>query len=639
MRTKRFISGLLLSTALAAGVGLSFASSSSDVKEAKAVTDGWYIVGVGDWDVAHAIAMQDGTDNIAEKIGLSVSTNTEFKIAYIYNDNINWNESKGSGDLDNRDYTFAEGSDANVKLKYDGTYNIYLTSSYKIYMSRALTITFDANGGSTPTASKTIYQEYAWSPVNVYGELPTPTRSHYNFKGWFTDPTNGDEITSASSNYDLTADQTLYAHWAAASLVSKYAVVDGVTESTPFDTESIDTGTSYEVPAKVYRANYSFDGWYTDEECTDKYIETTLNSDLNLYAKYTSHGAWSGTVTIDLFESGWQNGAANYAVKFTSTDYPSLEGWSNYVAVPVNEGLVVVSYSLGFKPTHMRIVRYNNTYAEQDWENDKTANIWNQSLNNIQMSNIVNISEGGSGWTGWPMIYGGLKNASYDPHCYFSSVSLDENSHTIYTIPSVPIYKGFLWYVKVSPYDNNYDSFKTFTLDPAVEDCFSVGEYKKVQTDVGGTYSVTFDSTAQVFHIGPSATSEVDTWAQYFLDNVGCDETGATLPSGWSDCATSFASLSAPAKDFFYFSDANENGNVVEQALARYDYARRMHGTLNKFIKNRWNVERVRNAIRDIVIHNDVLASSNTSTAIVIIATATCLITVGGYFIFKKKHQ
>ncbi|MBE6606255.1 MAG: CHAP domain-containing protein [Ruminococcaceae bacterium] len=70
----------------------------------------------------------------------------------------------------------------------------------------AYTVTFNANGGTTSTASKSV--TYA----STYGTLPTPTRSGYTFDGWYTAATGGTKVTS-STNVTITSNQTLYAHW------------------------------------------------------------------------------------------------------------------------------------------------------------------------------------------------------------------------------------------------------------------------------------------------------------------------------------------------------------------------------------------------------------------------------------------
>ena len=61
--------------------------------------------------------------------------------------------------------------------------------------ARSYTVTFNANGGTTPTASKTVTYK------STYGTLPTPTRSGYTFNGWVGNlaPKGGTPITSSST--------------------------------------------------------------------------------------------------------------------------------------------------------------------------------------------------------------------------------------------------------------------------------------------------------------------------------------------------------------------------------------------------------------------------------------------------------
>ncbi len=68
------------------------------------------------------------------------------------------------------------------------------------------TVIFNANGGTTPTAIKTV------TCGSTYGTLPTPTKDNCVFEGWYTSPNGGTRIYS-DTNVTLTNDQTLYAHW------------------------------------------------------------------------------------------------------------------------------------------------------------------------------------------------------------------------------------------------------------------------------------------------------------------------------------------------------------------------------------------------------------------------------------------
>lgn len=104
-------------------------------------------------------------------------------------------------------------------------------------------ITYDANGGSVSVARKGVdrpvngwytastggtklgnagasYQPcsnesltqtlYAQWGNPTAGTLATPTRNGYVFTGWYTAPTGGTQVTSATT---ITADMTVYAHW------------------------------------------------------------------------------------------------------------------------------------------------------------------------------------------------------------------------------------------------------------------------------------------------------------------------------------------------------------------------------------------------------------------------------------------
>lgn len=99
--------------------------------------------------------------------------------------------------------------------------------------SSAITVTFDAQGGSVSPAS---------SQVNAEGKLDTlstPTKTNYSFAGWYTAASGGDEVTTASV---FTADATIYAHWtysgstyvstgSTSSTTGASVIVDGISEN------------------------------------------------------------------------------------------------------------------------------------------------------------------------------------------------------------------------------------------------------------------------------------------------------------------------------------------------------------------------------------------------------------------------
>ena len=68
------------------------------------------------------------------------------------------------------------------------------------------TITFDANGGSVSPSTQTV------AKGSLIGQLPTPTRTGYQFLGWFDSKNSGSMRVTPGSVY-VNEDQTLYALW------------------------------------------------------------------------------------------------------------------------------------------------------------------------------------------------------------------------------------------------------------------------------------------------------------------------------------------------------------------------------------------------------------------------------------------
>ena len=122
-------------------------------------------------------------------------------------------------------YTFTEAGTYCCII--EGYNSIGLSYSSGVYVTvidtgTEFTISFDANGGFCSTSKKSVTYGAA------YGELPTPEKEGYSFSGWFTSADGGTEITS-SSMVNITANQTLYAHWSTCD--HNYTVIESVDPS------------------------------------------------------------------------------------------------------------------------------------------------------------------------------------------------------------------------------------------------------------------------------------------------------------------------------------------------------------------------------------------------------------------------
>lgn len=146
------------------------------------------------------------------------------------------------------------------------------------------TVRFDANGGTVSPASKVVTCNSSYG--NTYGSLPTPTRTGYDFDGWYTQETGGTKVT-ANTSVGTDPPATLYAHWKG----KKYTVTldaNGGTVSTASKTATY--GSKYPaLPDPTRTGGYSFDGWYTQKTGGTKVDENTT---VTTAANHTLYAHW-----------------------------------------------------------------------------------------------------------------------------------------------------------------------------------------------------------------------------------------------------------------------------------------------------------------------------------------------------------
>ncbi len=179
---------------------------------------------------------------------------------------------------------------------------------YAKWTANEYTVTFNANGGTTSTASKKVTYD------STYGTLPTPSaysKTGYivTFNGWYTAKTGGTHVT-ASTTVKITGNQTLYAHWIETPIT--YTIVyngNGYTNgSTASSTHTYNS-------AKTLTANgfgktgYTFIGWATSATGAVVYsnqqsvtnLSSTNGATITLYAKWQ---AKQFTVSFNPSEKG-----------------------------------------------------------------------------------------------------------------------------------------------------------------------------------------------------------------------------------------------------------------------------------------------------------------------------------------------
>jgi len=302
--------------------------------------------------------------------------------------------------------SFSSSSDLYNKLASRTTGNKTVVANWT---ANTYTVNFNANGGSTPTASKTV--TYA----STYGTLPTPTREGYNFNGWYTAASGGSKVTS-STTVSITSTQTLYAQWSAKTYTITYDANGGTgapsaqtkthgvdlvlstTEPTRADAKQdtftvmfTDRDGYLNIPSRTCESynKYTFIGW--DEEknvMTASYApggKYTTNASATLYANWRAV-LIMGAITLPTAEEcqrdGYEllgfsttpNGTAEYApgeeyMPFENiTLYAIWSGGQTSAKYKVNgqwvSGELYVKYNGSWKPAKQIYIKQNGTWKQ-----------------------------------------------------------------------------------------------------------------------------------------------------------------------------------------------------------------------------------------------------------------------------------
>ncbi len=191
------------------------------------------------------------------------------------------------------DIILAQGFDVDVSEKYSstiakGTVISQMPSAgtaqlpgttITICVSRGkqpVTVSFNANGGTTSTSSKTVYI------TDTYGNLPKPTRNGYTFNGWYTANSGGTKVT-ATTKVSNSSDHTLYAVW------TLNPESDWVLESeVPAGAEILSTRYMYDKTTRETKTSTSssLSGWTRYDKKTETTYKNVTYYDYVVYGLY-----------------------------------------------------------------------------------------------------------------------------------------------------------------------------------------------------------------------------------------------------------------------------------------------------------------------------------------------------------------
>lgn len=130
-------------------------------------------------------------------------------------------------------------------------------------------------------------------------EPADPAREGFTFYDWYTD-----EACTVPYDFDtpVNADTTIYAAWKEDGATYFEATYDlnyyGVAPQTY--TQIVKQGESVkDIAVTPARAEYEFEGWYTDEACTVEFTDKAITADTTIYAGWTKTKTDTSTYTFE----------------------------------------------------------------------------------------------------------------------------------------------------------------------------------------------------------------------------------------------------------------------------------------------------------------------------------------------------
>ena len=215
-------------------------------------------------------------------------------------------------------YTDAQGNSAGMTWKESNSTKVYahwVANKYKISLDYC-----GATASNTVTDISVTYDE------KILEKLPVPQKTGYSFAGWYTEKTNGRQITDSAGNFLADANiynssvyplsdegTTLYARWGDKMVTYAFSTGGG----TPVAEVTYPVGTVlYEMPSTV-KDNYCFVSWCFDptmlSAMTFPYVIPDSSEEfVTLYANFVP-----GSIDVLQFNTISSTGDREYEVSYT----------------------------------------------------------------------------------------------------------------------------------------------------------------------------------------------------------------------------------------------------------------------------------------------------------------------------------
>ncbi len=179
-------------------------------------------------------------------------------------------------------------------------------TTYKITQSSSVTVTYDKNGGSGSNYTRSI------AYGSNYGKVDNPTRTGYNFAGWFTAKSGGSQVTE-TTKMQQTANHTLYARWSPKTFTVSFNSQGGSTVSS----KTVIYDGTYGTLVNPQKTGYTFTGWYT---AASGGSQVTASTKVKITANQVLYAHWAANTYTVTFKDG------DTTVSTTTVTYGSTYG-------------------------------------------------------------------------------------------------------------------------------------------------------------------------------------------------------------------------------------------------------------------------------------------------------------------------
>ncbi len=217
------------------------------------------------------------------------------------------------------------------------------------------TVTYNANGGAVTnlTEEVTFDEEYT---------LEVPTMTGYEFIGWFTSKTGGEQLTdnvgACFDNWDMAGNTTLYAHWQ----IKVYSVTATRSSSSAgtisFSSKEVKYNEAVSITAES-NPGYIWDGWYRGDTLLTKNATYEFSMPAGNYYITARWTPYTYNFTFDLngsslkttpsISSTTQTAKQDAPLLVPTCDYYKFKGWftqkSGGAKIADSTGKLVMSFS------------------------------------------------------------------------------------------------------------------------------------------------------------------------------------------------------------------------------------------------------------------------------------------------------